>query len=630
MCNKEIKLDKAYRVHNLDIHSKNTWCKFTVQRQPTLNCFWKLNKEEQRTIETPCINVACSGLTDKKYHNYILLNPLQHGGDRRVDTVDVLEKDQRVLLKRTLLAYYQWKLDKEVVTIFSTKCLNFTTNRSSICDNCFEFTTNAQLNDAIKTKRHTDATAKYIPNSYFQTEFVKLLKNQNLKKLYCASASSDEAKIWLELAKLERKEAFTTNKTFKELSILNQASIIVNQVLHFRSKDQDILTNLEIFLENIVHFAKVADELQWKGLIILMTDCMKLQSKVVYSQEFGSIIGSILPADQTKCETYDDIHKTMKNIKEQEAVATQVRGFLLKIPMSKILPVMIAALPAKGDETAKEISDQLLKIIDMTASYGINLFSLGADSANTEMKAQQIDDGAAFRVFHSRLLGMCQDNGVIDPGKLGLFVYLFVLGELFDAYLNYEISHKTRIIMVMRAYFFLNFWKSYIEKASKKLQKSVLLIISYHDYYEDYLLLPWEHETEALEYVFRLTHFGMKKEKVSATGYIFDLDSNDTSVELLELLRQWSTQDEIYGAMEVEYVDDSTTNINVNNNSSENEQLVDIANEIAQNNTRATLSSRVAEPEELLFYDDELDVLKALNIRESHNAFSRADRLCGI
>ncbi|CAI2198483.1 482_t:CDS:1 [Funneliformis geosporum] len=98
--------------------------------------------------------------------------------------------------------------------------------------------------------------------------------------------------------------------------------------------------------------------------------------------------------------------------------------------------------------------------------------------------------------------------------------------------------------------------------------------------------------------------------------------------------------------MEIEYVDDLTTNFNVNNNSlSENEQLVDIANEIAQvaqinqhenlqlsdnndlfndkslkqyasgsidqinnsnrityfinNQRRATLSSRVAEPEEL-------------------------------
>jgi hypothetical protein len=57
--------------------------------------------------------------------------------------------------------------------------------------------------------------------------------------------------------------------------------------------------------------------------------------------------------------------------------------------MSKIPPVMIAALPTKGDAIAKEISDQLLKIIEMTASCGINFLSLGADGAITEMKAQQ-------------------------------------------------------------------------------------------------------------------------------------------------------------------------------------------------------------------------------------------------
>ncbi|CAI2199991.1 8939_t:CDS:1, partial [Funneliformis geosporum] len=47
--------------------------------------------------------------------------------------------------------------------------------------------------------------------------FIKLLTNQNLKKLYYVSASSDKAKIWLELAELRKKGAFTTNKTFKEL-----------------------------------------------------------------------------------------------------------------------------------------------------------------------------------------------------------------------------------------------------------------------------------------------------------------------------------------------------------------------------------------------------------------------------
>src|SRR5688500_3045436 len=109
--------------------------------------------------------------------------------------------------------------------------------------------------------------------------------------------------------------------------------------------------------------------------------------------------------------------------------------------------------------------------------------------------------------------------------------------------------------------------------------------------------------------------------------------------------------------MEVEYVEDLTTDVNVNNNSlSENEQLVDIANEIAQmtrinqhdklqlsdnnddlfndesleqyasglidqinnsneivylinNQRRAKLLLRVVEPKKLLFNDnDELDV----------------------
>ena len=89
--------------------------------------------------------------------------------------------------------------------------------------------------------------------------------------------------------------------------------------------------NPEISFENITQFAKVANELQWKGPVVLMTDCTKLQPKVVYSQEFDDIMGSILSVNQTKCETYDDIHQTMKKIKEQDAVATQIRVFLLKV-----------------------------------------------------------------------------------------------------------------------------------------------------------------------------------------------------------------------------------------------------------------------------------------------------------
>ncbi|EXX69210.1 hypothetical protein RirG_098160 [Rhizophagus irregularis DAOM 197198w] len=151
-------------------------------------------------------------------------------------------------------------------------------------------------------------------------KFIKLLKNKNLKKLFCASANSDEAEIWLQLAELGRKGAFTTNKTFEELvrlmvqikkletagkrktgiwysehlhqffslifensrtyEIFKNAfagmSLSSIRQVHFHSKDQDILTSPEISLENIACFAKIANELHWKGPVVLITDCMKL------------------------------------------------------------------------------------------------------------------------------------------------------------------------------------------------------------------------------------------------------------------------------------------------------------------------------------------------------------------
>uniref|UniRef100_U9SND4 Uncharacterized protein n=1 Tax=Rhizophagus irregularis (strain DAOM 181602 / DAOM 197198 / MUCL 43194) TaxID=747089 RepID=U9SND4_RHIID len=132
------------------------------------------------------------------------------------------------------------------------------------------------------------------------------------------------------------------------------------------------------------------------------------------------------------------------------------------------------------------------------------------------------DDAAAYRTFHSDLISMCQKDGVLMPGKAGFFF----IYELFDAYLNRQINHKTRIIMVMQAYFFLQYWKTFINKAHLEVsakwysymrsfislqsyniftslaESLVLLIIAHRDYYSDYPLLPWEHGTEALEHVF--------------------------------------------------------------------------------------------------------------------------------
>ncbi|PKB92154.1 hypothetical protein RhiirA5_445788, partial [Rhizophagus irregularis] len=59
------------------------------------------------------------------------------------------------------------------------------------------------------------------------------------------------------------------------------------------------------------------------------------------------------------------------------------------IPISKIPPVIIAAIPTKGNTKADEISQLLLNIINMTACAEINLLSIGADGAISKMKAQE-------------------------------------------------------------------------------------------------------------------------------------------------------------------------------------------------------------------------------------------------
>lgn len=67
-----------------------------------------------------------------------------------------------------------------------------------------------------------------------------------------------------------------------------------------------------------------------------------------------------------------------------------------------------------------------------------------------------------------------------------LYIHIHIIGELCDAYLNRTIDHKTRIQMALRAYFFLNIWKDYIECCSIQystkwysLQKSFISIQSY-------------------------------------------------------------------------------------------------------------------------------------------------------
>ncbi|KAF6742271.1 hypothetical protein DFP72DRAFT_1022703 [Ephemerocybe angulata] len=127
------------------------------------------------------------------------------------------------------------------------------------------------------------------------------------------------------------------------------------------------------------------------------------------------------------------------------------------------------------------------------------------------------DDRAAARVFSAAMLDDLLDR---FPQQRALAIYLFVLGELVDAWQNRRISHLSRAKMVMRARFFLTAWRTHIVSHPEHnvnthfisresfdifltLCDSLLsLIIVYRMYYANYPLLPWLHSTESCEHAF--------------------------------------------------------------------------------------------------------------------------------
>lgn len=132
-------------------------------------------------------------------------------------------------------------------------------------------------------------------------------------------------------------------------------------------------------------------------------------------------------------------------------------------------------------------------------------------------KLDRQDDNAATRLFSSETLDFISKK---HPECIGEIVYLFVFGELIDAYQNRSISHKERVKLVLRAHYFLESWIKFQQitnypKAQYLISREALDIIQF--IIEGYLslvfifrdlssglwaLLPWLHSSEACEHVF--------------------------------------------------------------------------------------------------------------------------------
>ncbi|THH16648.1 hypothetical protein EUX98_g9269 [Antrodiella citrinella] len=134
-------------------------------------------------------------------------------------------------------------------------------------------------------------------------------------------------------------------------------------------------------------------------------------------------------------------------------------------------------------------------------------------------KADKQDDNAASRLFSAATL---QHIIIHHPSFVGEIIYLFVYGELVDAYQNRTLSHLERFRIISRTLAFTNMWTSFLDKAGHLrsrfcvsrealdicrmlIEGLAALIVVYRQHWSEddpFPLLPWFHSSESCEHTF--------------------------------------------------------------------------------------------------------------------------------
>ncbi|KAJ7052967.1 hypothetical protein C8F01DRAFT_997391 [Mycena amicta] len=133
-------------------------------------------------------------------------------------------------------------------------------------------------------------------------------------------------------------------------------------------------------------------------------------------------------------------------------------------------------------------------------------------------KVDRQDDNAATRLFSADTLQFLTDN---HPEWTGTSIYLFLLGEVVDAYQSRVISLHERLTMILRAHYFLKIWMDYLKAARYSPRNRffisrecvdilhflitgyIALLIIHRDHLQALTpFLPWLHSSEPCEHTF--------------------------------------------------------------------------------------------------------------------------------
>ncbi|CAG8774700.1 45195_t:CDS:2, partial [Gigaspora margarita] len=110
----------------------------------------------------------------------------------------------------------------------------------------------------------------------------------------------------------------------------NFAGRAIQNIRLHRKYSPFALHNPELCFENIVQVKRLVDTIKYAGPIIAISDNTKLKERLGFSFLYGYIVGSTLLTKLTKVSSYEDIYKIIETINSHNAIASQVRIYLLQ------------------------------------------------------------------------------------------------------------------------------------------------------------------------------------------------------------------------------------------------------------------------------------------------------------
>ncbi|GBC52657.2 hypothetical protein GLOIN_2v1787768 [Rhizophagus irregularis DAOM 181602=DAOM 197198] len=395
-------------------HSKTSNCLLTEGIRPLTSYFVNSTKSHQ---------ISCIGLRDEKHLEYLqrIGGIIHYGGAPRVEVLAKelfpikfdknfswkrLTNNEKIKLENELVARAKWRND------FNSNCIR---------------------SNAIERPIPKIENRKFTPKFIIKKNPIfKYLNDSNLNELYY-SVDSKQDSFWPILAEKGRQGVFKNKKVFEglckvmleianreqnnkgnqnlqytenfanfttilaslgtrgyELFKQNLAGRILRNIRLHHAQSDDAIINTELCYENMVRFKRFADSLNYNGPVAAMTDNTKLKERLSYSATLGCVIGSTLSTSETKASNYKEIIAIIDKIKVKNAIAKQVRVYLLQIPLPKIPPIVIGLIPNNNKEKAADILTYHQKILEYAAQLKINIISFGSDGAANEFNSQSM------------------------------------------------------------------------------------------------------------------------------------------------------------------------------------------------------------------------------------------------